>query len=142
MSRNNIFSFVLSILIINFCFLGNLVNGQTTGTNLLGSTTGSTIDTFTINLNGGTLNSATALNITIGIAGGSAQLDNAVTFKGNGASLLLSDVNSSTNVITVVLNGSITDGKATIIGKLKAGSVNGNPTISVVEMGGYLCFAG
>ena len=90
--------------------------------------------TFTISLNGSALNTTSALNITINFTEGSAQLDSGATFKANGAAQLLTDVNATTNVITVVWSGSITDGKATVTAKLKPGSISGSPKITVTKV--------
>ena len=91
-----------------------------------------TSDTYTIVLEGSSLGSTSALNITIALTG--AQLDTGVTFKANGASQLLTDVNTTTGIATVVWSGTISDGKATITGKIKAGSVTGTPSISITKV--------
>jgi hypothetical protein len=80
------------------------------------------------------LGTSKALNITISINGGSAQLLKGVTFKANGAAQLLTDVDLTSNVISVTWTGSITDGKATIQGKIDPISVSGNPTITVTKI--------
>ena len=101
-----------------------------------GSTsTDTTVDSYTISLAGNTLNTVTGLNITLGFgSSGSAQLDPGITFSASGASQLLSNVDSSANLITVVLNGAITDGMATIKGKFKSDTVIGNPSVTVSKI--------
>lgn len=96
----------------------------------------SAIDTYTINLSGSVLGTEKALNITISISGGSAQLLKGVTFKANGASQLLTDVDLSANIVSVSWTGAITDGKATVTGKIDSNSVVGNPILTVTKIQG------
>ena len=112
----------LFVLVLSFSLYANKSNAQTQP------------DSFTLNLSGSALSSTTAINVTLSIAGGSAQLDTGASLMANGASQLLSDVNPTQNIVTVVWTGSITDGMATITGMLKPGSVTGNPSISVTKI--------
>lgn len=114
---------IFFVLVICLCFINSEAKAQT-----------SSQETFTITLNGTALNATNALNITVSFAGGTAELDKGVSLMANGATQLLTDVNSTTKLITVVWTGTITDGKATISGKIKAGSKTGNPTLSVVKV--------
>ena len=124
------------ILIVLFYFSKNLVIGQTQSVGLLSASSSVPIvDSYAINISGGVLSSTNALNVTVNFTpGGSAQLDSGTTLKATGATQLLSDVNPGTGLVTVVWTGGIADGKATITGKLKAGSVFGNPKINVVKI--------
>lgn len=126
---NNTVSKVLIFVFVVFGIIGfvsNKVYSQTSSP--------SVIDTVTINLSGSALGSTSALNITVGVTGGVAKLKTGVTFMANGASQLLTDVNSTTNLITVVWSGSITDGKATITAKLDPASISGSPVISAIKV--------
>ena len=103
----------------------------------------SALDTYTITLSNKdgktSLNSpTTALNITVAPGGqGVSGLDTGVSFKANGAIGLLTDVNLTKNLITVVWSGGISDGKATITGKLKQGNtVAPNFTVVKIEKDG------
>ena len=103
----------------------------------------SNLDTYTITLtnkSGKTsLNNPTSgLNIKVVPGGqGVSGLDTGVTFKASGATGLLTDVNTTTNTITVVWSGGISDGKATVTGMLKQGNTaNPNFTISKIEKDG------
>ena len=94
-------------------------------------------DTLTITINGSVLNSTNKLDITIGFVDSSDQLaPGGVTFKANGATQLLTDVNLTTNTLTVVWDGAITAGKATIIAMLNLNPIStiGNPNISLTKI--------
>ncbi len=97
---------------------------------------GSLIDTYTIDITGDTLNTITALNITVSIANNATQLQPGVIFMANGASLLLSDVKASTGVVSVVWTGNITDGKLTVSGKLTPVSTAPEISVSKIEAAG------
>ncbi len=114
---------LLFMLVISLCFFATKANAQSISS-----------DIFTITINGAALNATNGLNITVSFTGGTAELDKGVSFKANGAAQLLTDINSATKLITVVWTGAVTDGKATITGKIKAGSKTGNPTLSVVKV--------
>ena len=85
------------------------------------------LDTYTITLSnkaGGTaLNSPTnAANITVSPGGdGVAGLEESATFKANGAFAILTDVDTTNNIITVVWNGDISDGTFSVTGMLTQG---------------------
>lgn len=84
------------------------------------------IDTYTINLSGSELNNVSGLNIKVTIPGKDADIKTGITFKATGASVLLSTVtgpSSEEYTISLVLNGMITDGKATITGKFEDNSI-------------------
>lgn len=127
MKKLNFIGLVLIALIISFDLSKNMVIGQITSDADMSNT-------YTITLSGSALKSTNALNITLGFVGGSGQLDTGISLKANGATQLLTDVNATTNLVSVVWTGSITDGKAIITGKLKAGSKTGNPTINVTKV--------
>lgn len=92
-------------------------------------------DTFTVTINGDAVNGTNALNVTIGISDSSAvALNTGVTFMGTGATQLLTDVNTTTNVLTAVWDGLITDGQAIITGMLKPGTMAGVATLSVTKV--------
>lgn len=92
-------------------------------------------DTFTVTINGDAVNATNALNVTIGISDSTVVvLDTGVTFMGTGATQLLTDVNTTTNILTVVWDGSITDGAAVITGMLKPGTTAGIATLSVTKV--------
>ncbi|GEM_PF-3393698 len=93
-------------------------------------------DSYSINLSGNVLNTVTAINITTSVAGNSTKLKPGVTFKANGASLILSDVNPSTGVISLVWSGNITDGKLTVSGKINPVSTLPQLTITRIEAAG------
>ncbi len=122
MKKNNYF---VGLIIFGLSFFGFF------NSNALAETA---TDTFSITVNGSALNTTNALNITVGFNGGTAQVDSGVSFKGTGATQLLTDVNSTTGLITVVWTGNITDGKATITGKIKAGSKTGNPVMEIKKV--------
>ena len=93
----------------------------------------SPVDTFIISINGNALNTTQALNLTVALDNsGLAELPTTVNLKTSGAAQLLSEIKN--NVITVLWSGSITDGKATITGKFKPGTVVGNPTLTVTKV--------
>lgn len=96
--------------------------------------TETTIDSYSIALSGSALNSTNGLNITVTISGGTAQLASGATLKASGATQLLSDVNTTTNVISVVWSGAITNGEATISGKLAQGSVSSSPILNISKI--------
>lgn len=92
-------------------------------------------DTITVSVNGQAVNETNAINVTLAFSDTAvASLDSGVTFMGNGATQLLTDVNTSTNVLTAVWDGTITDGVATITAMVKAGSKAGSTNISVIKV--------
>ena len=116
------------------------VNSVTIGSSSSSSTSSSgggpggnlSADTFTVTIDGDALAATNALNVTISFSDPNAvQLDSGVTFMGTGASQLLTDVDTMTNVLTVVWDGTISDNRAVITGMLKAGTQAGTSTISV-----------
>lgn len=133
MRKINFIVAFLAMLIVSLNLIGLQVLSQTSGAP----------DTYTIlltNKSGKTaLNSPTsALNITVAPGGENvAGIDSGVTLSAMGASPLLSNVDTVKNIITVVWSGGITDGKATITGKLKQGtSTAANFTVVKVEKDG------
>ncbi len=133
MKKINFFVAVLIIVTITFSLLGLRVFSQSS----------SGFDTYTITLinkEGKTsLNSPTsALNIKVAPGGQDvAGIDSGVSFKGTGTTPLLTNVDATTNVITIVWSGAISDGKAIITGKLKQGStIAPNLTVTKVEKDG------
>lgn len=92
------------------------------------------IDSYTITLTGTSLNTTNGLVITLSTSDGTLQLASGITLKANGATQLLTNVNSTTNVLSATWTGSIIDGKATISGKITKGSVTGKPVISVTKI--------
>lgn len=90
--------------------------------------------TYTITLNGNDLKTTSGLNITYALSPASGfQLDTAVTFMANGATLLLSNVDTTKNLISLVWTGTITDGVITVTGKLNTPSVT-SPIISITKL--------
>ena len=128
MKNTNIFAALLIMLVVTFNLISLKVFSQT-----------SSPDTYTITLtnkDGKTsLNSPTsALNIKVAPGGQDvAGLNTGVSFKGTGATPLLTNVDTTTNVITVVWSGGITDGKAIVTGKLKQG-VSAASNFSVIKV--------
>lgn len=89
-------------------------------------------DTFTVTIDGESVATTNALNVTVTFSDPSVvSLDTGVTFMGTGATQLLTDVNVTTGVLTVVWDGTITDNRAVLTGMLKAGSTAGTSTITV-----------
>lgn len=90
--------------------------------------------TYTITLTGNDLKSTSGLNLTYALSPASGfQLDTGVTFKANGATLLLSNVDTTKNVISLVWTGAITDGVITLTGKL-TGSPTATSAISITKI--------
>ncbi len=119
------------------------VNSVTVGSSSSSSSSSSTggpggnlsADTFTVTIDGDALAATNALNVTISFSNPNVvQLDSGVTFMGTGATQLLTDVNTASNVLTVVWDGAITDNRAVITGMLKAGTQAGTSTISVSKV--------
>lgn len=127
MVKKRLLALTLSILVFSsFLLFSKNISSAQQGSN-------SPYETFVVNLTGNSLNTTSALNVTVNISP-SAQLDSGITFKANGASLLLSDVNATTNLITVVWSGTVTDGKVTITGMLKPGTIAGSPIVTVTKV--------
>ena len=92
-------------------------------------------DTITVTVNGDSVNSTNALNVTLSFSDSTvATLDTGVTFMGTGAAQLLTDVNTQTNVLTAVWDGTITDGAAVLTAMLKPGTMAGTTTIAVTKV--------
>ena len=117
------------MLIVSFNLMSLKGFGQSTGP----------LDTYTITLTNKSgkisLNSPTsALNIKVAPGGqGVSGLDTGVSFKATGATGLLTNIDSTTNVITIVWSGGISDGKATITGMLKQGNTIA-PDFTVIKI--------
>lgn len=94
----------------------------------------STFDTFTINLSGSELNVVQGLVISINFSGGTTQLSKGVSFSASGAGVLLGSVDTTNNIISLALNGKITDGKANITGMINLSLTQGSPLISVSKV--------
>jgi hypothetical protein len=92
-----------------------------------------TSPTYTITLNGSDLASTSALNITYSTSANDFSPASSITFMGTGASLLLSNVDTSKKVISLVWNGAVTDGTITITGNL-TGNVNSSSAITVTKV--------
>lgn len=123
------FGFIFSFLMV-LILLSDKVIAQS---QVLSEINNSTVDTYVISISGNALNSTTALNLTVAFDNnGSVEFQSTVTLKGNGAAQLLSEVKG--NLITVLWSGAISDGKATVTGKFKPGTVTGNPTITVTKV--------
>lgn len=108
------------VLLIGFLVLSSSLNSKAA------TITSSTLDTYTIKLTGNDLNNVSGLNITVKLPRKQADITTGVTFSGMGATTLLSTVTGPTGedyLISLVLNGMITDGKATITGMLVDGSI-------------------
>lgn len=120
---NNVKTFFVFLFVFLFFLTSNVVNAQTS--------TESEIDSIDISLTGNALNTTSALNVTVLVNSGTAQLEKPITFMGTGATLILTEVDAASNLVTVVWSGTITDGKATIKVKVKKGSVTGAPVFSV-----------
>ncbi len=132
MNKIKLFSIAL-IALFSLCLMFGIhkVNSQSASQT---TSTGSP-DTFTINVSGNTLSSTTALNIMISISpSGSANLDTSLTFKGTGATQLLTDVNQGTGTLSVVWNGTLTNNSATITGMLKPGTASGTPVLTITKI--------
>ena len=131
MKRLNILFFLVLFLVLNslFCQKSYSQDESFVANQVV-------FDLYNIDLNGNVLNTLTALNITVSTGGSSTKLKPGVTFKANGASLILSDVNYSTGVISLVWTGNITDGKLTISGKLNPVSILPQLTITRIEAAG------
>jgi hypothetical protein len=115
------------------------VSGSSTSSSSSSSSSGGTSmggqlskDTFTITINGQALTATNAVNVTLAFGTPNVvSLDTGLTFTGTGATQLLTDVNATTNVLSAVWNGSVTDNKITLTGMLKPGTVAGTTTIAV-----------
>ena len=92
-----------------------------------------TTPTYTIVLKGSDLASTSALNITYSTSASDFTPGSSITFKGTGASLLLSNVDTSKKIISVVWSGAITDSTVTITGNL-TGNVNSSSAINVTKV--------
>ena len=118
MKKMNIVAALLIILTVSFNLISLKVCSQSTGAS----------DTYTITLtnkSGKTsLNSpTTALNIKVTPGGqGVSGINTGVSLKATGATTLLTNVDTTANLITVVWSGGISDGKAIITGTLKQGN--------------------
>ena len=83
--------------------------------------TSTKLDTYLISLKGDVLNDISALNLTLFVPSKGVDITPSISLSANGASALLSSVtgpDAERYTLSVVLNGMITDGSATITGKL------------------------
>lgn len=113
------------------------VASSSTSTSSTSSTGGGALDkdTFTIMVTGEAVKQTSALNVTVAFGDSSiVQLDTGATVSGSGISSLLTDVNTTTNVLSAVWSGTSTDGTVTITGKLKPGTMGGTTTIGVAKV--------
>ena len=133
MKKINFFVALLAVITVTFNLLGLRVLSQSS----------SGLDTYTITLinkDGKTsLNSPTSgLNIKVAPGGlDVAGIDSGASFKATGATPVLTSANPTTNVISTIWSGGISDGKVIITGKLKQGvSIAPNFTVVSVEKDG------
>ena len=131
MRKINIVVALLIMLTVSFNLISLRVLSQTSSDSVL--------DTYTISLtnkDGKTsLNSpTTALNITV-LPGGQnvAGIESSVSLKATGVITVLTNVDATKNLITVVWSGGISDGKATVTGMLKQGTTIA-PDFTVVKV--------
>ena len=113
------------------------VASSSTSTSSTSSTGGGALDkdTFTIMVTGEAVKQTSALNVTVAFGDSSiVQLDTGATVSGSGISSLLTDVNTTTNVLSAVWSGTSTDGTVTLTGKLKPGTMGGTTTIGVAKV--------
>lgn len=89
---------------------------------------------YTITLTGSELNSTSGLNITYALSPSSSfQLDTGISFQASGATLLLSNIDVTRNLISIVWSGNITNGVLVLNGKL-AGSPTNSSNISIIKI--------
>lgn len=113
------------------------VASSSTTTSTSGTTGSGTLstDTFTIMVSGEAVKQTSALNVTVAFGDSSiAVLDTGVTVSGTGISSLLTDVNTTTNLLSAVWSGTSTDGTVTITGMLKPGTMGGTTSIGVAKV--------
>ena len=94
-------------------------------------------ESYAITLQGNELNNVSGLNITVKLNDNKAKIKPSVTFSAKGATVLLSTVtplNLDNYVISLVLNGKISDGKATISGKFIAGSIAPGAEMNIIKV--------
>lgn len=114
--------------------------GSTTSSTSSSSTTGGpggqlSADSFTVTIDGEAVAGTSALNVTVTFSDPQVvSLDTGVTFMGTGASQLLTDVNVTSGILTVVWTGAVTDNRVVITGMLKAGSKAGTSTITASKV--------
>lgn len=114
------------------------VASSSSTTSSTSSTGGGALDksTITVTVNGTAVNQTNALNVTVSFSDSSvAKLtsDNP-TFMGTGATQLLSASDPTTSVLTAVWTGTISNGIATIVGMLAAGTMAGTTMIGVTKV--------
>ena len=117
-------------------------SSTTTSSSSTSSSTGGTgmlsQETFTVMINGQSLNTTNGVNVTLAFGtDGVVTVDtSSLDFMGTGATKLLTEVMG--NVLTAAWDGLITDAALTLSGKFKAGSMSGTTTVSVgkVEVAG------
>ncbi len=105
-----------------------VASSSTTTSSTSGSTGSGTLtpDTFTIMITGEAVKQTSALNVTIAFGDSSiAQLSTGVTVSGTGITSILTDANTTTNVLSAVWSGTSTDGTVTITGMLAPGTMGG-----------------
>lgn len=95
------------------------------------------LDTYTITLNGNTLNEVSGLNVFIKLKDNKAAIGSSITFSSQGATSLLSAVTGPEQdqfTVTVTLNGKITNGQATLTGKFVEGSILSGAEFEVIKI--------
>ncbi len=94
-------------------------------------------DSYTISLKGDVLNTVSGLNIIVRINNNKADIKPSVSFSSMGATTILSSVAGPEGdqfTITLALNGTITDGQATISGKFVENSIAPAAEINIVKV--------
>lgn len=122
--KGKIFLFVSGVVLILFFCTLKLYSQS--------SSSQKPFDSYTITLTGDSLSQTTAVNITVVVEGGVTKVVAPVTFSASGATLVLSDVNSNTGVVTLVWSGNVTGGKIKVTGKINA--VNEKPILNVTKI--------
>ena len=94
-------------------------------------------DSYTISLKGDVLNAVSGLNLVVRINNNKADIKPSVSFSSMGATTILSSVAGPEGdqfTITLALNGTITDGQATISGKFVENSIAPAAEINIVKV--------
>ena len=110
---------------------------STTSSTTSGSTGSGTVtpDTFTIMITGEAVKQTSALNVTVAFGDSSiAKLATGATVSGTGITSILTDANTTTNVLSAVWSGTSTDGVVTITGMLAPGTMGGTTSIGVAKI--------
>lgn len=114
-----------------------VASSSTTTSSTSSSTGGGALDksTFTIKVTGEAVKQTSALNVTVAFGDSSiVALDTGATVSGTGITSILTDANTTTNVLSAVWSGTSTDGVVTITGKLKPGTKGGTTSIGVAKV--------